>query len=203
MKLYQMEPSGNCHKVRLLLSMIQLPYQGIEVKDGEHKRQPLIDWNPLGEVPILEDGEVHLRDSQGILVYLASKYGPQQWWPSSPEALGEITGWLAFAANEIANGPAAIRLVHKFGVKLDEDASRALTEKVFAIVEAQLGRKDWLVGDAPSLADLACYPYLALAPEGKFDLSPYANIRRWFARIEALPGFVSTPGIHLELVSNR
>jgi glutathione S-transferase len=73
---------------------------------------------------------------------LASKYSPQQWWPTSPERLGEVTSWLAFAANEIANGPAAIRLVHKFGVTLDEATARTLTDKVFSIVDSQLSGAD-------------------------------------------------------------
>jgi len=83
MKLYDLEPSGNCYKVRLFAALAGLPLE-IEAVDflaGEHKGERLSALNPWGELPILEDGKLVLRDSQAILVYLAGRYGGEAWWP--------------------------------------------------------------------------------------------------------------------------
>jgi glutathione S-transferase len=88
LKLYDLEPSGNCYKIRLYCALLGLPLEvvPIDFMGGAHKKSPLIGLNPFGEIPILEDGDVCLRDSQAILVYLARmavKAGcqpiPSQW----------------------------------------------------------------------------------------------------------------------------
>jgi glutathione S-transferase len=60
-------------------------------------------------------------------------------------------------------------------------------------MEGELAARDWLVGTAPTIADIACYSYIAHAPEGGIALEPYARVRAWIARVEALPGFVAMP----------
>ncbi|MDO6806337.1 glutathione S-transferase N-terminal domain-containing protein, partial [Wenyingzhuangia sp. 1_MG-2023] len=81
MQLYDLEPSGNCYNVRLFAALIDLPLEliAVEFLDGAHKRAPVTDMNPWGELPVLVDGDVTLRDSQAILVYLAREYGGHQW----------------------------------------------------------------------------------------------------------------------------
>lgn len=195
MKLYDFRLSGNCYKVRLMLALLGLEAERVEVDlmGGEQRRQPFVTWNPLGQVPVLESEGHHLRDSQAILLYLARSHGPA-WLPSNPWELAQVDAWMSFAANEIANGPAALRLIRKFGAGLDPVRARAITEKVFAVVEGQLASQDWLVGSSPSVADLACYPYLALAPEGDWPTQGFPAVQAWFGRIEALPGYLALPG---------
>lgn len=194
MKLYDFELSGNCYKVRLLLSLLGREYTRESVQLGKQNHQPdFLALNPLGLVPVLQDGELVLRDSQAILVYLARKFN-NDWIPLEAAELGQVTAWLSLASNEIGSGPAGLRRIHRFGRKEDESAGRALSEKVFAVMESHLAEHDWLVGNRPTVADLACYPYLALAPEGKFETSGYPSVARWFRRIEALPGYIPLPG---------
>ncbi|RMS42915.1 Glutathione S-transferase protein, partial [Pseudomonas amygdali pv. photiniae] len=83
MKLYDLQASGNCYKVRLFaaLAHIELEVVAVDFLNGEHKKPPLSDLNPLGELPVLQDGPVVLRDSQAILIYLAGEYGGLAWWP--------------------------------------------------------------------------------------------------------------------------
>lgn len=87
--LYEFALSGNCHKVRLMLSLLGLDYQSIIVNGSErqHKSTEFLVMNPFGQVPVLTDGEVSVRDSQAVLVYLAKKYGNNKWLPEDPVGL--------------------------------------------------------------------------------------------------------------------
>lgn len=197
MKLYDLEPSGNCYKVRLFAALTKIPLDIVPVDfmGGEHKRSPLIDLNPLGEVPILDDAPVVVRDSQAILVYLASKYGDESWLPRDPAGMAEVMQWLSTAANEIQNGPGAARLVDKFGYTIDKADAVKRAGNILPVIEAHLAKHPWLALDRPTIADCAVMPYVALAPEGGIPLQPYPNIRAWIARIKALPGFIPMSGL--------
>lgn len=197
MKLYDLELSGNCYKVRLFaaLAKIELDTVPVDVLGGEHKRPPLTDLSPWGQLPILEDGEVVLRDSQAILVYLAARHGDESWLPRDPAGLGEVMQWLSTAANEVQNGPGAARLVDKFGLAIDKADAVQRAARILPLIESHLARHRWLALDHPSIADCAVMPYVALAPEGGIALDAYPNIRHWIGRIKELPGFIPMPGI--------
>ena len=116
MKLYDLTLSGNCHKVRLFLSLIGQPVELVPVNllAGEHKQPAFREINPRGQIPVLEDGDFRLGDSQAILVYLAKRYA-NEWYPQDAETQGHIANWLSFAANEVQHGPATVRLGKLFG----------------------------------------------------------------------------------------
>lgn len=197
MKLYDLELSGNCYKVRLFaaLAKIQLEVVPVNFLEGEHKQPPLIDLNPWGEIPILRDGEVVLRDSQAILVYLAARYADESWLPRDPAGLGEVMQWLSTAANEIQNGPGAARLVDKFGYAIDKADTLQRSARILPLIDAHLATHRWLAQERPTIADCAVMPYVALAPEGGIALQAYPHLRQWIARIKELPGFIPMPGI--------
>lgn len=196
MKLYDLELSGNCYKVRLFAALagITLEIEPVDFLGGAHKREPLIGLNAWGELPILVDGERVLRDSQAILVYLAGQYGGEAWWPADPWRQGQIAQWLSTAANEVQNGPAAARLVDKFGYQLDKADTLKRSDRILPLLEAHLRQHAWLVLDRPTIADCAVYPYVALAPEGGVNLAPWTAIGQWITRIKALPGYLAMPG---------
>lgn len=195
MKLYDLGPSGNCYKVRLFAALagIDLEIVPVDFLGGEHKRPPLTELNPWGELPILVDGDVVLRDSQAILVYLAGACGGAAWLPLEPALQAQVVQWLSTAANEIQHGPAAARLVDKFGYKIDKPDSLRKADRILGLLEAHLTKHDWLAVGRPTIADCAVYPYVVLAPEGGIDLAPYPAIGRWMARIAALPGYAPPP----------
>ncbi|MCH2556682.1 MAG: glutathione S-transferase [Alcanivorax sp.] len=197
MKLYDMELSGNCYKVRLFAALvgIELERVPVDLAAGEHKQSPFIDLNPWAQVPVLEDGDVVLRDFQAILVYLARRYGGHQWWPDSPAHQGEVMQWLSTAANEIHAGPNAARLIDKFGYPLDKARALAVSDQVLPLIERYLSEHRWLALGRPTLAECAVFPYIALGWEGGVSLEPYPAIRAWIERIKALPGFVAMPGV--------
>ncbi|MDD2932831.1 MAG: glutathione S-transferase N-terminal domain-containing protein [Methylotenera sp.] len=196
-ELYEFALSGNCHKVRLMLSFLELNYTSIAVNGSvrEHKSSEFLAMNPLGQLPILKDKDIVIRDSQAILIYLAHHYGGELWWPQDSEALAKISAWLFTVSNEIARGPNALRLHHKFGRKINIEDAMAVTETILNIMEDYLSNHDWIALDVPTIADVALYPYIALAHEGKVDLSHFSSTVAWLARFKALPGYVSMPGM--------
>ncbi|MBE7375084.1 glutathione S-transferase family protein [Pseudomonas lopnurensis] len=195
MKLYDLGASGNCYKVRLFASLanIELERVPVDIPGGAHKRPPLSELNPLGQLPVLEDGSHVVRDSQAILVYLAGEYGGLAWWPAHARGQAEIVQWLSFAANEVQHSLCAARLVQKFGYALDKEEALAKSPAVLSILDTHLERNDWLAMGRPTIADCAVYPYVALAPEGGVDLEPYGHIARWMKRMEELPGYLAKP----------
>jgi glutathione S-transferase len=192
-KLHRLHLSGHCHRVELFLSLLGLPCELVDVDlaAGEHKLPAFLAKNPFGQVPVIEDGEVTLADSNAILVYLESRYArPGQWLPRDALAAAEVQRWLSVAAGPLAFGPAAARVIQLFKRPDDPSAAVARAEQLFAVMEQELAARRFLVGDTPTLADLANYSYVAHAPEGNVSLQPYPAIRAWLGRIEALPGFV-------------
>ncbi|NIB39296.1 glutathione S-transferase [Pseudomaricurvus alkylphenolicus] len=192
--LYRHPLSGNAHRVQLLISLLGLNAEIVDVDlmQGEQKSEAFLSKNPFGQVPVLEDGEATLYESNAILVYLASKYDPlRQWLPTEPGNAAEVQSWLSVAASRVANGPAAARLITLFGADLDAERCATISLDLFTVMETHLSSRDWLVGDHATLADVSNYAYIAHAPEGNVSLADYPNIRRWLARVEGLEGFVS------------
>ncbi|MEM1110410.1 MAG: glutathione S-transferase [Pseudomonadota bacterium] len=192
-KLYRHALSGHSHRAELLLSILGLEAELIDVDlaAGAHKREPFLSRNRFGQVPVLEDGEITLADSNAILVYLASRYDDSgQLLPADPSAAAEVQRFLSVAAGQVANGPAAARLVNVFGAALDHARAIEGAHGLLSLLDEHLTGRDWLVGSAATLADLANYAYIAHAPEGDVALGEYPAVRAWLARIESLPGFV-------------
>ena len=196
MKLYNLELSGNCYKVRLFLSLLDIEYELISMNlmAGEHKSPEFLKLNPLGQVPVLEDDGLVFRDSQAILVYLAKKHGGEAWFPSDAAGMAQVTQWLLTAANEIARGPADARVGTKFG-GINVDAAQKKAESILNLIEQHLTKNQWLTLNRPTIADIACFPYIALAPEGGVSLDKYPAINQWCDRVKKLPNFIEMPGI--------
>ncbi|MET0355177.1 MAG: glutathione S-transferase [Cellvibrio sp.] len=198
-ELYEFELSGNCHKVRLFLSLLGLLYKSHVLKgaEREQKSEQHLVMNPFGQVPVLKDGDIVIRDSQAILVYLARAYANEEWFPNDPVQAAEIAAWLSTAANEVARGPNSLRLHYKFGRKIDIEDATLITENLLQVLNTHLRDRPWLATNTITIADLAVYPYIALANEGGVDLTPFVHVENWLERIAVLPGFVAMPGIHL------
>ncbi|MYN28585.1 glutathione S-transferase family protein [Duganella levis] len=196
MKLYGIPLSGHTHRAQLFLGVLNLPHEFVSVNlgAGEHKQQPFLSLNAFGEIPVLQDGDVTLADSNAILVYLASKYDDTgRWLPRDPLAAANVQRWLSAAAGKIAYGPAAARLVTVFNAPRDHEVAKDIAARLFDVMEQELQGRRWLVGEHASIADIAGYSYVAHAPEGGVSLKPYPNIRAWLDNVRALPGFVAMP----------
>ena len=191
-KLYRHPLSGHSHRVQLMLSLLNLPTELVEVDlmKGAHKQPEFLAMNAFGQVPVLDDNGTILADSNGILVYLARRYGDDSWLPK--DALGEaaVQRWLSVAAGQIAFGPAAARLVTVFGAKLNADDLIARAHALLKVMEVELSKQAFLAGNHITIADVAAYTYIAHAPEGNVSLSEYPKVRGWLSAIESVPGFV-------------
>ena len=206
MKLYDYVLSGNCYKIRLFLGFLDLDYEKRPVDffpGREHKSDAFLKINPLGQIPVLEDGEIRIRDAQAILIYLASRYDKSGEWflGQSPSQIAKVAQWLAFS-DMITSTASAARLHDMLGYNLDIDAARAGAHRLLRVMEDHLAHQefdghDWLAGQRPTIADISCFPYVALAEDGGIDLFCYPAILRWIRRFTALDGFHSMPGINV------
>jgi glutathione S-transferase len=185
--------SGHSHRVELMLRLLGLPYRFQEA-GAEVRRTPAFRaLNPLGQIPVLQDGDLVLADSNAILVYLARRYGGSSWLPEDPVGAAEVQRWLSIAAGEVRFGPALARLITLWGFPGDAARSRAVADGLLHFMEGHLAERHFLAAARPTIADLACYAYVAVAPEGRISLAPYPAVRAWLARVEALPGFHPMP----------
>jgi glutathione S-transferase len=192
--LYGMNLSGHCHRVELLLRMLNLPFRYETVSPADRNSPRFLALNPLAQIPVLTDGDLVLPDSNAILVYLASRYdGARTWYPADPVIATRIQRWLSVAAGEVRFGPAMARVIRVFSRPGDLAAAQQIAARVLAFMDAHLADRSFLAHDTPTIADLACYSYIAHAPEGGISLEPHAHIRAWLTRIEALPGFTPMP----------
>jgi len=192
-KLYRHPLSGHAHRAQLFLSILDLDTEIIDVDlmNGEHKQAEFLSKNIFGQVPVIEDGDDTIADSNAILVYLSTKYDQgRTWLPTLPKDAADVERFLAVAAGQLANGPASARLVNVFNSDLDHQAVIDKAHALLEIIEQHLEGRDWLATDKPTIADISNYSYIAHAPEGDVSLEGYPNIKQWLERIESLPGFV-------------
>lgn len=202
-RLHDYTLSGSCYKVRLLLDFLGLKHERIAVDfypAREHKGPAFLAINPLGQVPVLDDGELRLRDAQAILAYLAKRYDTSgQWLPDDPALYGQVMMWLSFAGGELMAASAA-RLHDIMGYPFDIDAERAKAHRALTVLDDHLTERHlagarWIVGDTPTIADVACFPYAALSGDGGVSQDPYPALRNWLRAFRRLKGFHAMPGI--------
>jgi glutathione S-transferase len=194
--LYGFPLSGHSHRAELMLNLLGLDYQAVHVDlaKGEQKEADFLALNRFGAVPVLRDDDFVIADSNAILVYLALRYDPKRrWLPEDARRAAEVERFLSVAQGPVRNGPAMARVGRVFGAKVDFPACEQIAANLFAVLEAHLPDRVWLVGEAPTIADVSCYSYIAHAPEGGIALEPFPAIRAWLGRVEALPGFVPMP----------
>lgn len=214
-KLYTMIESGNSYKVRLLAALLSIDLEQVEIDlaNGQHRTAEFLSINPRGEVPTLVDGDKTFTDSAAILVYLAGTHPdqgssgqtPSSFWSADIAEQAKIVDWLAFAASWVQYGVFTARGILSFqgtynaiGSKVREGALEEATtrgHKSLQILQKQLEKEDWLSLKRPTIADIAVFVYVALAPMGDVSLEPYPAVLAWIARIKKLPGFIPIQGL--------
>ena len=202
-RLYDYTLSGSCYKVRLLLDFLGLEYEKrlVDFYPGrEHRGLDFRMINPLAQIPVLEDDGLRLRDAQAILCHLANKYDRSgNWLPREPELFGGVMMWLMFAGGELMAASAA-RLHDALGYDLDIEAARRNAHSAFRVLDDHLTNRaieggTWLVGEHPTIADIACFPYTALSNDGGIGREDYPALRNWQLSFRRLPKFEAMSGI--------
>jgi glutathione S-transferase len=195
MILYDYVLSASCYKVRLMAALLgkNLTLRAVNFHPArEHKSPEMLALNPKGTLPILQDGDLILTDSADMLRYLTAD--ALDWRSSDDER------WLGFAS-DLNESLGLARLHDVIGYEADIDNARsdgitALRKLEEHLTEQRFDGMTFLTGATPTIADIACFPNTALAPDGGVSLDPYPSIRLWMRAIRSLPGFIEMPGIH-------
>jgi glutathione S-transferase len=195
MLLYDSPVSGNCYKVRLLLAHLGIPYERrtMDVVDRSNRPQVLGGLNPALRVPtlVLDDGRP-LAESGAILWYFGEG---TPFVPDDRYLRAQVLQWMFFEQYDHEPAIAVVRFWVAYSGRPQAFADR-LAERMEAgyralgTMERHLDGREFLVGEAPSLADIALYGYTHVAPEGGFELAAYPAVQAWLGRIAALPGHV-------------
>lgn len=203
MILYDYVLSPSCYRVRLFAALVGVApeLRPVDFHPGaEHLGPALLALNPAGTLPVLVDGDFVLGESTAILTYLAALHAPEWLGLDTPAARAWVAQWLAFSGRLTVSAGAA-RMHDMFRRPGDIGALRAAGVAALRELEAALSARRrrggiFLAGDAPTIADIACFPHVALAPDGGLALDGYPSVRLWMRAIRGLPGFIEMPGIH-------
>jgi glutathione S-transferase len=194
--LYNSPVSGNCYKVRLLAAHLGLPLElrELDVVDRSNRREVLGELNPALRVPtlVLDDGRP-LAESGAIIWYLGDG---TRFVPDDAYRRAQVLQWLFFEQYEVEPTLAVVRFLVAYSGKADQNADVIEQKtkagyKALAAMEGHISGRDWFVGDAITLADIALYAYTHVAPEGGIELEPYPAVRAWLARVAAEPGHIA------------
>ena len=195
MLLYENADSGNCYKVRLLLAHLGIPYErrALDVIDRSNRPEVLGGLNPALRVPtlVLDDGRA-LGESGAILWYFGDG---TRFVPDDPYLRAQVLQWMFFEQYELEPNIAVARFWLAYSGRPEAFADhleerRAAGYRALDAMEQHLSPREFLVGDAPTLADIALYGYTHVAPEGGFALEPYPRIQAWLDRVASQPGHV-------------
>lgn len=197
MKLYLSERSGNAYKPRLLLALLNVPFEkvALDLAKREQKAPQYLKLNPRGQVPVLEDGDKIFWGTTAVLVYIARKHGGEKWLPTDPAAMAEVMQWLELAQNEIHYGLQFARAIKNMGRAGNFEECQAYGRTALGVLNARLANREWLALDRMTIADIACFPYVAMAPDADISLAEYRAVTAWIGRIKALPGYVPVPAL--------
>ena len=195
MLLYNSPVSGNCYKVRLLLAHLGIPYElrTVDVVDRSGRPELLDGLNPALRVPtlVLDDGRP-LAESGAILWYFGEG---TRFVPDDSYARAQVLQWMFFEQYDHEPALAVVRFWLAYSGRPEEFADRieerqAAGHRALAAMEAHLDGRELLVGDSPTIADIALYAYTHVAGEGGFELDGYPAVRAWLERVAAEPGHV-------------
>lgn len=202
MKLYDLERSGNCYKIRLFLSLIGIEYTKVPVDlhAGENRTSEFLSMNPNGLIPVLVDGSETIYDSIAILSYLAKVYADESWFPGEPVQFSKVIRWLAFEQSEVRYGLARARVIalknpSTLGSTGTLEESQVIGKLALKILNKKLSKSTWLADSRQAtICDIACYPYTAMSNDGGVSVEPYPAVIRWIEDIERLDGYIALPG---------
>jgi len=194
-KIHGMSTSGNCHKVRMVLEALDLPYEWreIDTRDGTTRTPEFLAMNPNGKVPVAEvEAGAFLPESNAIMYYLADG---TPLMPANRLLRARMLQWLFFEQYSHEPYIAVARYLRR--LHPDPESQRALADsrmeggyRALDVMEMRLAQAPFFVGGAYTIADIALYAYTHVASDGGFDLARYGAIRAWLARVEAQPGYV-------------
>lgn len=199
LRLHATMASINAYKVRILLAILDLPYDlvDIDMYGGEHKREPFLTLNPFGQMPVIEDGNFTIADSHACLVYLARKYDQSgSWLPADAESDAKVAEWLSKSANEIHQGPwmKRAKIRRPDAIKVSDEEIDARCDHILRIMDDQLRRRRWLALEQPTIADISCFAPVSMLKISGYDTDRWPDVTRWLRDVRALPRVIDIDG---------
>lgn len=194
-KIYGDIQSGNCYKIKLLCSLLDIKHEWIHVDilAGETASTEFLSKNPNGKIPLLEldDGRC-LSESNAILNFLASG---SDFLPKDTFTLAKVQQWQFFEQYSHEPFIAVARFIAKYlGLpedrRVEYESKQAGGRKALSVMEQHLSKSPYLTGEQLSTADISLYGYTHVAHEGGFDLNEYPDVQLWIKRIAAHPNYV-------------
>ena len=193
MILYDYILSASCYKMRLMAALlgVRLDLIAVDFHPGrEHKGPTMLALNPAGTLPVLVDGDVVFTDTGAMLAHLAQGTNWLNHDPKWLDMAGRLNTTLGVARlHDMLHYPADIHAARRAGVLALRELEAHLSERRWA-------EQTFLCADHPTIADIVCFPNVALAPDGGVSLDDYPSLRLWLRAIRSLPGFIEMPGIH-------
>ena len=194
-KVYGDYRSGNCYKIKLMQHLLDQPYKWIpiDILKGETQSDAFLAKNPNGKIPVLElDDGTCLWESNAILNFLADG---SAFLPSEPRLRTQVLQWQFFEQYSHEPYVAVARFIQLYqglpeARRSEYEECHVRGHKALKVMEKQLQRTPYLVGEHFSIADIALYAYTHVADEGGFDLTPYPAIRTWLARVASHPRYI-------------
>ena len=194
-KLYCFGESGNSYKAALPLRLSGLDWEPVKVDFfGGETRTPAYrrEVNEMGEAPVLVDGAVKLSQSGVIQMYISDKTG--RYGGATPEEAREVLRWMFWDNHKLSSQAGTTRFLMNFLPEAQRNADAIAFLKgrlaaAYAVLDAHLAGRDWIVGAGPTNADFSCCGYLFYPEPFGFARADWPNIDRWLGRIEALPGW--------------
>lgn len=199
LRLYAMPGSGNSYKIQLLAALLEIEMEQIKMSalDGSTRSGTYLKKNPIGKLPLLEleDGRC-LPESGAILVYLAEG---SDFLPEDRFTRAQTLSWMFFEQYSHEPSLAASRSIAVYPERakgVTEATKLTFLEKGYAaldVIESQLQKTAFLVGNSPTIADIALYAYTHDCSKGGFSLENHPQIAAWLMRIKTLPNYVEMP----------
>jgi glutathione S-transferase len=202
MKLYHFPISPNSRRVVAVLQHLQLDCELaiVDLSKGEQMQPDFLKLNPNHMIPTLVDGDFVLWESNAIMQYLCSKVHNNTLYPADPRLQADINRWQFWQAAHWGSACSVFifeRVIKKVFMSAEADlAEVAKGEERFhrfaQVLEQHLKGRDWLVGDAVTLADFSVGSFLDLAEMAQYPMTPYTEIARWYRNVQQLPAWKSS-----------
>lgn len=194
MQLYCFGESGNSYKAALALQLAGVDWEPVYVDffHGESRSPEYREINPMGEVPVLIDGETRLSQSGVIQDYISEKTG--RLGSHDPAQRRQILRWVLWDNHKLSSQAGAVRFMMHF-IQEEKRPQQVIQwlqgrlRSAYKILDAEVSKRDWLVGDMITNADISCCGYLFYPEPFGFERSEWPGIDAWLSRIAAQPGW--------------
>lgn len=209
MRLYHHPLSSNARRA-VMTALHLAPWlprpvalQTVDLSHGAQHAPDFVAMNPMGQVPLLVDGDFRLPESHAIMIYLAEMAPGQTLWPDEPRVRAEVARWMFWCAYHVMHGVGVLnfeRWIKRMMAAGDPDAARVAAAEaelrpLVELLDRHLDGRTWIVGDQLTLADLSIAAPLMHAGPAQLPIAGLPHLAAWFARVQALPAWQQTePG---------